>query len=542
MTSNKENTKEKVLLADLYKDYKSSEISKGLSEEQIRDRVENMYKDINSEFSTVEKGDKKFIRFSVNSVINKMMGNISSSIIPRKYDAKVVNRIMEVPYSYKDDLLRMSLYFYNVMQEFKGIIEYKSNMLTYSNVLSPSNLVDTNNFDIDDYIKNVKFIENYNLKSKLGQVTKILVREDVYYGYEMSDTSGRNFIWKRLPSEYCEIIGKDKFETYRISFDMSYFDKYPKDLNTFPPEFKEKYYSYKNRNKNKKERIKLNLASNKNFHSYIELDNSKAFAFKFDESVNYTLPYFSGMFVDLIRLADLKDVEVINSISENYKLIHQRVPLNKDSGREDDFLISGEFLQTFHNNLVDTVPKGIGVATTPMDIEGITLKNGINSAEESIVSKQLSNILNQSGTSALLFNGKSTSSLGLNKNIQVDENTLFKLLRQYELFMRKRLYLFNKNTYKYNLKFLDHTYYNTKDLFENYLKAGQFGFNTEFEVNAVLGRSQLDFINAGKVLDVLGLKDEMLPLKSSHVGDGTGTNEQKNENTITDDAINKRES
>ena len=110
--------------------------------------------------------------------------------------------------------------------------------------------------------------------------------------------------------------------------------------------------------------------------------------------------------------------------------------------------------------------------------------------------------------------------------------------------MRKRLVLFNKGSYKFDLKFLDHTHYNTEALFNNLLKAGQFGFNTEFEINAVLGRNQIDFINAGKVMDVLGLKDKMIPLKSSHVGDASTSDEvggKKTEEELTEDGAKSRD-
>ena len=541
-----DTSKAQVLLSDLYLDYVNSDISKGLTDEVIRKNVTDIYTKVNTHFSSAfsQHGDKA--KFNVNMFLDGVMGKMQrASNIPKKYDALTINKIMEVPYNYKDDLLRMSMYFYIRTQEFKNIIEYKSNMLTYSNVLYPSTIVDEN-FDVDLYMKNLQFIKDYQLKSKLGIASKILVRDDVYFGYEITDNSGKNFIWKKLPSEFCLILGRDRFETYRVGFDMRYFDKFPQDLETFPTEFKEKYADYQ-KGKNLKTKGKgknINLTTDWELLSVMELSNDKAFAFKFDESVDYVLPYFSGMFLDLIRLSDLKDIAIISDVADNYKLIHQEIPINKESGQEDDYLISGEFLKGFHDNLRSNIPEGVGALTSPMKVTAVTLKNNAGSAEETMVSKHVTTLLTQSGTSALLFNGSSTSAMGLNKNIQVDENMMFKVLRQYELFMRKRLVLFNKGSYKFDLKFLDHTHYNTEALFNNLLKAGQFGFNTEFEINAVLGRNQIDFINAGKVMDVLGLKDKMIPLKSSHVGDASTSDEvggKKTEEELTEDGAKSRD-
>lgn len=542
----KKDTKKEILLSDLYMDYIQSDISKGLTEEEIRKNVTDIYTKVNSSFNSAfsKHGDKA--RFDVNMFLDGVMGKMQRSTnVPRKYDALTINKIMEVPYRFKNDLLRMSMYFYIRTQEFKNIIEYKSNMLTYANVLYPSTIVD-DSFDVDLYMKNLQFIKDYQIKSKFGIATKYLTRDDVFFGYEITDNSGKNFLWKKLPSEYCIILGRDRFETYRVGFDMRYFEQFPQDLQTFPIEFQQKFEEYtgkKRRGADKKSNPTL-LTNDVELIAFMELSNDRAFAFKFDESVDYVLPYFSGMFLDLVRLSDLKDVTVLSDIADNYKLIHQEIPINKESGQEDDYLVSGDFLKGFHDNLRKNVPEGIGVATTPMKVTGITLKNGVGSYEDSLVSKHISTLLTQSGTSALLFNGSSTSAMGLNKNIQVDENMMFKVLRQYELFMRKRLVLFNKGSYKFDLKFLDHTHYNTEALFNNLLKAGQFGFNTEFEINAVLGRNQIDFINSGKVMDILGLKDKMIPLKSSHVGDASTSDEvggKKTEEELTEDGAKSRD-
>lgn len=542
-THNKETSQ--VLLSDLYMDYVNSDISKGLTDEDIRKNVTEIYTKVNSNFTSAfsKHGDKA--RFNINMFLDGVMGKMQrSSNIPKKYDALTINKIMEVPYKFKDDLLRMSMYFYIRTQEFKNIIEYKSNMLTYSSVLYPSTIVDEN-FDVDLYKKNLQFIKDYQLKSKLGIASKILVRDDVFFGYEITDNSGKNFIWKKLPSEYCVILGRDRFETYRVGFDMKYFDRFPQDLDTFPAEFKELHAEYSKRKTQVRAGKNVNIVVDAELLSVVELSSDRAFAFKFDESVDYVLPYFSGMFLDLIRLSDLKDIAIISDVADNYKLIHQEIPINKESGQEDDYLISGEFLKGFHDNLRSNIPEGVGALTSPMKVTAVTLKNNVGSAEETMVSKHVSTLLTQSGTSALLFNGSSTSAMGLNKNIQVDENMMFKLLRQYELFMRKRLVLLNKGSYKFDLKFLDHTHYNTEALFNNLLKAGQFGFNFEFEINAVMGRNQIDFINAGKVLDILKLKDEMLPLKSSHTETADASGEEvggkKTEDNLSEDGLKSRD-
>ena len=541
--------RKKILLSDLYMDYKQSDISKDLSDEEIRKNVTDIYTKVNSEFSKhfTKHGDKA--RFGLNGFLDGMMTKMQRSMnISRKYDAKVINRIMEVPYQHREELLRISMYFYIRVQEYKGILEYKSNMLPYSYVLRPANIVD-DSFDQEVYLKNLQFAKDYNIASKFGKVTKQLVRDDVYFAYEISDDSGRNYLWKELPNQYCTILGRDRFGTYKVGFDMNYFNAYPEDLDKFPNEFRAKYNDYIGKNKvtTKKGKGGSNVLVSTNPNEYegrfYELDTERAIAFKFDESVDFVLPYYSGMFLDLVRLSELKDVEILSAISDNYKLVHQQVPMLKDTGQEDDFAISGEYLEDFHKNLKDNVPDGVGAVTSPMPITAVTLKSNVGSQEENIVSKHVGNLLAQSGTSTLLFNGGSSSALGLNKNIQVDENTLFKLLRQYELFMAKRLFLYNKRTHKMSLQFLDHTYYNTEELFNRYLKGGQFGLMPIFETASVMGVQQIDFVNNVEILNKLGIMDKMKPFVSSHTQE-TGDGEvggKKVEKDLSEEGMRSRE-
>lgn len=536
------NPKGEILLSDLYLDYKSSDLSKDLTEDQIRKNVTDIYTKVHSSFSASSGKVNDHFYFSVNDFLDNVMGRLSrASMMPRKYDVKTVNNILEVPYKMKDELLRLSMYFYIRTQEYKGIIEYKSGMLTYSNIVRPTNM----DFDEDSYYKNLQFSKDYNIESKFGKATKKLVRDDVYFAYEISDNSGKNYIWKELPSEYCTILGRDRFETYRVGFDMSYFLAYPQYIDSYPTEFKEKFndYSEKRKKRMTEKNVTRKLLEIEGLESIYELDNNRAIAFKFDESIDYVLPFYSAMFLDMIRLAELKDVEILSEVSDNYKLIHQLIPMDKEGKGEDEFLISGEYLDGFHDNLRKNVPKDVGVATTPMPLTAINLKSNVASAGDGITQKYVSNLLTQSGTSALLFNGASTSSLGLNKNIQVDENMMFKVLRQYELFMNKRLFLYNKGSYNFSLQFLNHTHFNTEELYNRLFKAGQYGLNTEFEVGAVIGVKQIDLIQNANIMEKLGLKSKFIPFQSSHVGDASTkeTGNKTTENNLTDDGMKSRE-
>jgi len=484
-------------ISQIYEEYIESELSKGKTSFEIEEEVKNLYLEMNRNFeNNIEEIDGK-IRFDVGGFMGGALSQIfkKSYASSSKYDASTVGYFIEAPYRYKKQLITLSYFMYHKMQEFKTIVDYRATMPTYHYVLNPMKYEEGIE---EDFIKNLNFLENFNIAHKFNNITKKLFIQDVWFGYEVYDNS-YNFVFIELPVDYCNIIGKDRFETYKVSFDFTYFDKYPDLLESYPEEFKIKYKSYEQTKKNP---VK-------------ELDGSKTIAFKFDESVEYVLPYYTGMFIDLLRLNNLKDVQIIGAISDNYKLIVQKIPMDSKSSKAEKYLIGYDSAKAFHNNVKENVPKDVGVVTTPMDIDAVTLKPNVGSHEENIVKSHTANLFNSAGVSSLLFNGDTTSSVGLELNINVDENIIFRLLRQYELYFRKRLFYFNKRTYKFKFQFLDQTYFNSDKVVEKYLKAGQFGFN-KFYISSALGISQLDLINGSKLENALGLYDLLIPLKSSH--------------------------
>jgi len=494
-------------MSQIYQEYVESEFSKGKTSQEIEEEVKSLYVEMNKNFekNIQDMGDN--IRFDVGTFMNNALSQIftRSYYNGSKYDPANIGYIIETPHKYKSQLINLSYFMYHKMQEFKTVLDYRATMPTYNYVVNPLKYVEGIE---EDFIKNLEFLEHYNISHKFNKITKKLFLQDVWFGYEIHDNS-YNFMYIELPIEYCNIIGIDRFETYRVAFNFTYFDNYPEQLQNYPEEFTVKYNSYKS-SKGKSSPIK-------------ELDSSKAIAFKFDEATEYVLPYYTGMFIDLLRLNNLKDVQIIGAISDNYKLLVQKIPMDTKTGKADKYLVNFDDAKEYHANVKSNVPKDVGVVTTPMEIEAVTLKNNVGSHDENIVKSHTANLLNSAGVSSLLFNGDTTSSVGLQYNIQVDENILFRLLRQYETFFRKRLFYFNKRTYKFTFNFLDQTHFNQDKVVERFLKAGQFGFN-KFYISSAMGISQLDLINGSKLERALGLHDLLEPLKSSH----TSTDEEEN--------------
>lgn len=447
--------------------------------------------------------------FDVNKFVNEVYNSIydqslRTSLRRRKFTKDQVQQFLEYPEKYEAAIREVSQFLYYTSQEYKNLVRYFSKMLSFDYILMPDTvnpkIYNDENKEklLDSFYKNLQFIEDYNIKQKLQQVVDIIIREDYFFAYEKTD--GENYIWQRLPSNYCRLSGMDAFETYTFEFDFTYFSKETVNIDNYDIEFQDKYKLYKTKGAE---------------YRWQQLDSTKAICFKFDQSLIYGLPIFSGMFDELFRLEEIKELQEQNEKTNNYKLIHQKIPMDEKNGKVNSFLIEGGAAREFHNGVKRNIPKGIGLATTPMKLEGITLKNNANNIEEDIVAKNEKNLFTIAGVSQLLFNSDKSGSIGINRSLEMDASFMFSLLRQFELWFKKRLKMINNKKFRWKLWMPDITIYNRKDMIKELLNAGTYGFS-KFFISASLGLGQSGLLGLNKIENELNLSDLMIPLVSSH--------------------------
>ena len=417
----------------------------------------------------------------------------------KKYSKENMRTYFANPEKYEKQIRECSIYLYNSIQEYKHLIDYMAKMLTHDYILIPDNIVELNKSKnskkmIDSFYENLEFIDNYNIKSKLSTISPVLLREDIYFGYERSD--GDNYIWQRLPNQYSRLLGWDEFGCLTFEFDFSYFGKNGLNLEYFDKEFTKKYNAYKSGDSPR----------------WQQLDDN-AICFKFDPSVLYGLPYFSGIFTDLMGLEDYKDDQEETNRANNYKLIALEIPVFDKEKGINQYLITLDHVAEFVSNASKITPQKIGIFAFPGKSQAINLNNSNSHFEENIVNKAQNDLMTSAGVSKLIGNSEKTS-VGLERSIQDDEATMFSILRQYELWFKKRLIMFNKNKKMWKLSMLNTTIYNVDKVFERYLKSSNAGLPKSLLI-ASMNMSQGDFIGLAKLENELGLVDDMLKVLPS---------------------------
>jgi hypothetical protein len=433
-----------------------------------------------------------------------------------KYTNEQVMRALEA--SNVSTLRIMSHYFFNVSGEYRRILHYFSSILTFDYLVIPSSYDDSVDYS-KTLDKVLKYTDNANIKEVNRFVALITLLDGIFYGYER--TLNENTVLQQLPFEYC----RSKFKinnNHAVEFNLRFFDQYKDSeqkievFSSFPDEFFEAYLDYKKGNST--EWVMLNP----NFARCHKLTDNQT-------------PFFSTIFPELINLTDYKEMDKSKDNMDLYRLIVQKLPLDKNSGLP---LLKLEEGQALHRNAKKMISQeGIDVLTTPLDVESVNLQEKGQTLKDNI-ERANNRVFNTAGISKLLLNsGSDGGSIGLSNSLKVDEALLFSLLDQNKLWYENRFTLINKDRkVYYEILFPPITIFNRKEMYDLYKEGATLGYSKLMPLTA-MGIKQTTFMSLIKYEnDYLKLLDKMKPLATSYTQtDNAGAGAPKKDDTKLSD-------
>jgi hypothetical protein len=227
------------------------------------------------------------------------------------------------------------------------------------------------------------------------------------------------------------------------------------------------------------------------------------------------------VFTELINLSEYKEMDKSKDNMDLYRLIVQKLPLDKNSGLP---LLKLEEGQALHRNAKKMITQeGIDVLTTPLDVESISLQEKGQTLKDNI-ERANNRVYNTTGSSKILFNsGSDGGSIGLSNSIKVDESLLFDLLDQSKLWYENRFTLINKDRKVfYEILFPPITIFNRKEMYDMYKEGATLGYSKLMPLTA-MGIKQTTFMSLLKFEnDYLKLIDKMKPLQTSYTSQDNG--------------------
>ncbi|MFD0587810.1 hypothetical protein ACFQZE_07330 [Paenibacillus sp. GCM10027627] len=441
-----------------------------------------------------------------------------SNNIQIKYTKEQINKQLEI--NNEEKLREISNYFFFTSGQYRRLIQHFTTMLTFDYLVVPKvkkpELFNSDKFE-RDYQTVLDYTDNSYIEETERFITFITLLDGVFYGYERQLDNIISI--QQLPPHYC----RSKFKingVYGIEFNLRFFDIY-KDTDLkielfkmFPPEFLEMYLKYKSGETKE----------------WVQLDSKYARCHKFQDVAR---PLLSDSFIDLIDLKEYKEMDKSQSKLNLYKLIVQKLPIDKDSGLP---LLQLEEGQALHRNAKKMISQdGIDVITTPLDVQSVNLQERGSTLKDNI-ERATKNVYDTIGTSKILFSsGSDGGSIGLSQSIKTDEALLFPLLDQFKRWRDNKLKTVVKNkSYSFEILFPKLSIFNRKEMYDMFKDAATLGYSKLLPLTA-MGIRQSTFINLANFENqYLKLETLLKPLQTSHTLSGSGGRPEVDETSLSD--------
>ena len=441
---------------------------------------------------------------------------------------KVVTYLKNVS-SYESDLRDLSRYLFYRSQVYFRLIMYNATMfdLNARYVVPQYDLIKENNKDkvLKSYYQTLKLLDAMDLQHQMLPVFINNFIEDAFFGCCWIDETGMFIL--QIPAEYCKISGKYFSGDYSFSVDMSNYKKYEDIIEYLGEPFVSMYRAYGGNNANK----------------WQDMPDEYALCTKARmESYETVCPVYSGLFLDLINLLDLADIQAIADEQQIYKLIVATLPTLNSATSADEWAVDVDTALDYYNKLSASLPDYAGAAISPIPLDVLSFSDD-QTTDTTKIQNATKSVLNTSGGAQILNSSTISGAEAFRSATRSDtEFAISGLLGQVQGFVNRMLSYQLSNPAK--VKFFEVSSY-TKDAFkESMQKDLNYGIVSSLALNSLNGFSELDTLALNFLEnDVLNLKDRFKPLKTASTSsnaDNEGGGQEK-DGQLTDEGEETRD-
>lgn len=450
----------------------------------------------------------KYIKKDLNNNKN------TASLFTKNFNKETVMTWMQNPARYTKQLRNLSRFLYDESLHYKRIVQYFASFLTFDYVVELYRITDFSSLNEKivekKYLETLNFLDNMNIKHEFGKAHEIAWRDDIFFGYEWETT--KSYYIQQLDPDYCDITAYEDGVPV-VSFDFSYFRKDVDALLRYPSEFTQKYELYK---------------SNTKEFKWQELDSYKTVVIKINEIVDYPIPPLAGLFFEVTDIYDYRELKKARTELENYLLLVFKIPYLKDPQTANAFALTMDNAIKYFDMAMENMPDQVGGLLSPFEAaEAVKVER--QDKTQDTVQQAEDSLYNTAGVPKLIFNSDNASGAALTKSVEFDSFISFKILRQIERHINKRLKRKNKLIY-FRIEFLNITEDNRKDQVAMYKDGATLGVPCKLKLAAAMGLSPMSVI-ANNYLEqkVLKISEEWIPLSSSYQTGEDGAGRPQND-------------
>lgn len=451
--------------------------------------------------------------------VNKNTSNKAIST----FSKETVVGYLQNPSNNEKNLRNLSRYLYYRSNIYYRICEFYANMpmLNARTVIPKKNLTKDNDTKkmLKSYYDTLELLDRMNLTRNFKKVYSQVFREDVFYGLYWIDDTGMIIIpWD---PDYAKITEITDYGNYSFAIDVTWFRNRQDILEFWGEPYTTLYNNYLN-DGNKWQEVGEN-----------------GICIKFRDDWELVVPPFSGLFLDLINLANLSEIQATLDEQEIFKLVYKKAATLSNAKTSDDWQVSVDMDVDYFNIFKDLLPEYVatGFILGNEDLGVIDFSDNHDSASDSTkVSKAITQVLSTAGGGEVL-DGANINSTAAFKAAMI-ANTRFALssiIPQTEAWINMVLDQQLSNPSKVKL-FQESPY--TKETFqESLLKGAQNGLPLSLTYNALNEISELDTMALLDIQDILDIPDRLTPLSTSYTQSGSDGEIGQGRDPVPDDEI-----
>lgn len=356
-----------------------------------------------------------WLNFAQNSFVGESLKTTTSQS-SRVLTKTQINSMLLNPQLNYELLQNVSQLYMTKSGIYSRLINYFSYLLTFDTLLIPRTGLSTikNPSKVSkSFEASALYLEMLNPKTNLPIFAKELFVNGELFLYKIEDK--KSIEYKILPAKYCLVYKKTE-GVYRYVIDLQKFTV-SEDVTSYPKEIQSAVAKYQ--------------ADKSSFvgERYYEVSN-KGVCFTLNRTGGHAIPPFSNIFCDLINLEENVSLEQKISKLENVKMIHNKIPLDKNFKPILDPQLARSYNMAIKNNLDD----GIFSIVNPFDSQVLNLNNSAQRTT-SLVQSAIDMVYSEAGVSDMLFNNQKASGEALAKSLMVDsailQSTILPLFSDY---------------------------------------------------------------------------------------------------------------
>ena len=495
-------------------------------------------------FATALGGGNIYGNALTPMLLNERMKEISLN--PARATEALLDDALLDPKNSEQTLQSFSQDFEIISQPYKRLLGYLSNLLSFDLTYECINVKE------EDYSKSTyrndldrvkEFFDRFDYRKEFAIAVSEMLRNEAFFCAPRFDFE--QYVLQELPSSpnYTMITGRWDYGML-FSFNMYWFIQPGVDVDLYPDFFMKKYGEFWDRNKRRKYDPSVPVESRglSSWVYWLDIPVDVGFMFKLNPAMAVRVPYFTGLFQDLVQQPVMRALQKNANMSTANRLILGEVGQLKEaqSKTKDQFNISPGLLGSFLALVKSAIGEAMKTAALPLaNVQGISFPG-----ETDLYSTYLKTAMATSGvnTNLIFTQDQKLTTTEAQLSVDTDIQLMTALYPQFEGFLNYHVNRFTKR-YKFRFHFEgSHFFNNRQQRYDKALGLASLGIVLPQKIAASLGMSPFEFQRQIEEAKASGFVEKLTPIVSGYQQSGEAGRPKKADSDLTEEGDQTRSS